>query len=351
MKIIPPALLLLIPFASFAQLANKSAPERAKNKVKEIRYYEQENNLVPVTTIYYDQKGRMEKIIRVTEGNEPESWTVETEKFDASGRIIFARINDGSGNDILLISEKPGCKRVCSWTYFGDTLSIQLDSTWENPNTLFVSQTTRENHWKKYPCIGPKPIFWQDSICNKTIKTSQSSFTFPKAGEPGDVAIASYSSSFAINCIMKNEHLIYSSINEWSSAGENGISRFDGTYSLHLEFDTLAETFKKFNYPVENGHFVNGDSSFAIGKGFYRTTRDNKQQIKWIDESTVYDQQDTTHLGKKQLENIYGFPQADNSLSQYYESWKYNSGDVESLTMEFYSKYYRKKTRKEIVHW
>ncbi|MDQ3110054.1 MAG: hypothetical protein M3R17_09180 [Bacteroidota bacterium] len=349
MKTIPLALLILLPFISFAQLPNKSAPQRAKNKVKEIRYYDQGNNLVPVTTIYYDPKGRLEKIIRVTEGPEPETWSVETESFDSSGRIISARFNEGSGNDIVQISRKRDCSRICSWTYFGDTLSLQLDSTWETPNKLFVSQTTRVNHWKKYPCNGPKPIFWQDSICNKTIKTRQASFTFSKAGEPGDVAVASYSSSYTINCIMKDEHLIYSSINEWSSESENGIARFDGSYSLHLEFDTITESFTKFYYPNENGNFVTGDSALTYGKGFYRTTRDNRQRIKWIEESAVFDQQDTSHLGKKQLEGIYGFPQADNSLSQYYESWEYNAGDVEALTMEFYSKYYHKKTRKEIV--
>ncbi len=349
MKTISLALLILFPFTTFAQLPNKSAPERAKKKVKEIRYYEQENNLVPATTIYYDTKGRLEKIIRVT--TESEALSVETERFDSSGRIISVRCTQGYGNDIVRISQKFECSRSCTWTYTGDTLSVQLDSTWTTPQTLFVTQTTRVNHWKKYPHEGPKPIFWQDSICNKTMRSRQALFTYPQAGEPGNVTVDSFYTSFTVNCIMKNEQLVYSSLNEWSSNNEKGISLFEGTYSLHIEFDTITESFRKQYYPAENGNFITGDSAISHGKGFYKTIRDNRQRIKWIDESTVFDQQDTTRVEKKQLENIYGFPQKDNSLSQYYESWEYNVGDVEALTIEFYSKYYLKKTRKEIVHW
>lgn len=79
----------VFPFITFAQLPNKSAVDRKKQGVKELRFYEGKNDSVPATTFFYDHKGRVTKRVTIEdEAYENGLWRIETETYDSLGRLV-----------------------------------------------------------------------------------------------------------------------------------------------------------------------------------------------------------------------------------------------------------------------
>lgn len=344
------AIILILPFSVQAQQPNKSAPVRKKKNVKELRIYEGANDSVPATTFYYNREGCVFKQVRIeNDSYEDGKWTVETEIYDSLGRMSKAETRYALGTDPDKMQFSPGKIKLSTWKYFGDTMSFRIDSAWGRDGEIVVTNSTLHLHWTKHPAPSPRPIFWQDSLCSSTIYEKYYEYHFAKPGDripskSDSVVQFEETKNFIQNGKLYHVKIFHNLLD----------SNFTGTettaiFTLNPVFDTITETRAELHTPA----FLRNNPGFKdeveiTSIQFYETSRSGNK-VKWIKEASLFKGQ-RFEYGKKQLENIWGFPEEDYSLSYYYEAWEYNSGDIEALTIRFYDKYYKVKSRKEFIY-
>lgn len=342
-------LLLIFSINGFAQKPNKSAPQRKKNSVKEIRFYT-ENDSIPVKVLYYDKLGRMTKIISFENESYDGQWTAETCVYDTRGRLTSVKYQYCEGSKLENM-KFDSCWRVTNFTYSGDTMSFEIDSTWNTPEELNVIYTTRIVRWTKHPAPFPKPVFWQDSLCKKTLYGKSYEIHYSKAGEPKIDKIDSLTFFQKTESFMQNGKLYH--VTTLSSSYDKTIEYEENTemFTLHDKFDTTIENRVTKHFPealAANPLLL--DYHMPADTGFFETIRNTKQEALWTIETRIYNGKPFV-FGKKRLENVFGFPEEDNSLTQYFESWNYNSGDVEELTITYHKKYLKGHVTQKIIHW
>lgn len=342
-------MLLIFSIDGFAQKPNSSASERKKAGVKEMHFYT-ENETIPATVLHYDKEGRMTKIVSYDNQSYESEWRAESSTYDSKGRLTGVQIQYGDGDRLENMKYKPAW-RSTKFTYTGDTMSFQIDSIWETPVELSVTYTTRVIHWTKHPAPFPRPIFWQDSLCKKTFSGKKYEILFEKAGEAKIDKIDSAmffqnTASFIQNG--KLYHVMRS--NDSYDKTIEYVESID-VFTLHDKFDTVIENHQIKHFPEAlAANPALKDYVRPTDISYYETIRNNKQIIEWVIETDIYNGKPFV-FEKKRLENMFGFPKEDNSLTQYYEAWDYNSGDVEALTITYYKKYVTGKVSKKIIHW